>query len=333
MKLTTLLSLSLGLTVGVATAADAVYDAATGTGTVWANGVNEDGGWYDVNKSSLADGHVESNMCYAASAANLIAWWQNGEYGVSSDAPTDINDIWNTFVSNNLTADEGGDTLSAINWWVSGVYAPLNEDGTYAEKEDPIWDRYYSTYDELVPSSGAENIPDDEMLPMSYATTDGYYYDQYGLTQNDLAELLVDTWVFGESEELASEVDFVEMFNDGACLSLAIVSDTDELAHAITLWGAEYNDGELTALWLTDSDDFDEFADPYLFKVGVEFSDDEKKIYLNLDEDAYGTGVYIAGIYALDATVSENWAPVPEPTTATLSLLALAALASRRRRK
>jgi MYXO-CTERM domain-containing protein len=82
-----------------------------------------------------------------------------------------------------------------------------------------------------------------------------------------------------------------------------------------------------------DSDDFEEVVDPYLFKVGVEFSDDEKKIYLNLDEDAYGTGVYIAGIYALDATVSENWAPVPEPTTATLSLLALAALASRRRRK
>ena len=101
MKLTTLLSLTLGLTVGVATAADAVYDAATGTGTVWANGVSELGGWYDVNKSSLEDGHREANMCYAASAANLIAWWQNGEYGVSSEAPTDIDDIWNVFVNNN----------------------------------------------------------------------------------------------------------------------------------------------------------------------------------------------------------------------------------------
>ncbi len=28
---------------------------------------------------------------------------------------------------------------------------------------------------------------------------------------------------------------------------------------------------------------------------------DEKKLYVNFDEDAYGTGVYIAGIYALDA--------------------------------
>ena len=43
--------------------------------------------------------------------------------------------------------------------------------------------------------------------------------------------------------------------------------------------------------------------------------------------------VYIGGIYALDTEAALKWQLVPEPTTATLSLLALASLVTRRRRK
>ena len=338
MKLTHLLSLTLGLSVGFAAAADSAYDEATGTGTAWAKGVTESGGWYDINKSSVEDGHIEANMCYAASASNIIAWWQNGEYGVSSSAPTELGDIWNVFVSNNQTPDEGGEPLDAINWWVSGVFAPLKSEGVMAEKDDPIWDRFHLTYDDVVEEDG-EEIGEDEMPSLSFLPTEGYYYDQYGLTQGDLQDPLDKVWDFDESAESVLTVDFVEIFNDGACLTLGIADDNDDTAHAITLWGAEYTEGQLTALWLTDSDDFGLDNDPCLFKVEVEIAKDKTgntdkdKIYFTSGEHLYDDSTYITSIYALDATASANWQLVPEPTTATLSLLALAALAMRRRRK
>ena len=43
--------------------------------------------------------------------------------------------------------------------------------------------------------------------------------------------------------------------------------------------------------------------------------------------------MFIASVYALNASASANWQLVPEPATTTLSLLALAGLAARRRRK
>lgn len=354
MKLSRFILLPLSLAVGFATAEDSAYDEPF-TGTVWANGVNKDGGWYDINKSSLEDGHVEANMCYAASATNLIAWWQNGEYGVSSSAPTELADIWNVYVENNRTPEEGGETLDAINWWVSGVYVPLKEENVIAEKDNPIWDRYRASYEDVIDAVDSENEgtdKDDGMPLMSYEPTDGYYYDDYGLTKNDLQELLTDVWVLGDSQDSVADVDFIELFNDGACLSLAIVDDADELAHAITLWGAEYEDGELTALWLTDSDDFEE----KVFSVAVTFDEETQKLYfgkwseitqevegedgemITVTQECYydatmGENVYICGIYALDASASANWKLVPEPTTATLSLLALAGMAMRRRRK
>lgn len=354
MKLSRFILLSLGLAAGFATAEDSAYDEPY-TGSVWAKGVTEDGGWYDINKSSLEDEHVEANMCYAAAATNLIAWWQNGEYGVSSSAPTKLDDIWNVYVENNRKPEDGGQTLDAINWWVSGVYVPLKEENVMAEKDNPIWDRYYDSYENVVDADDSEDEganEDDGMPQMSYAPTEGYYYDQYGLTKSDLQELLTDVWILGESQDSVADVDFAELFDNGACLSLAIVDDADELAHAITLWGAEYKDGELTALWLTDSDDFKE----EVFSVAVTFDTATQRLYfgkwseitqevegedgemIEVTQDCYydatmGENAYICGIYALNASASANWKLVPEPTTATLSLLALAGMAMRRRRK
>ena len=217
-----------------------------------------------------------------------------------------------------------------------------------AEKDNPIWDRYYDSYENVVDADDSEDEganEDDGMPLMSYAPTEGYYYDQYGLTKSDLQELLTDVWVLGESQDSVADVDFAELFDNGACLSLAIVDDADELAHAITLWGAEYEDGELTALWLTDSDDFKE----EVFSVAVTFDTATQRLYFGklsevegedggvIQECYYdatmGENAYIAGIYALNASASANWKLVPEPTTATLSLIALAGMAMRRRRK
>jgi hypothetical protein len=90
-------------------------------------------------------------------------------------------------------------------------------------------------------------------------------------------------------------------------------------------------------MWLTDSDDYIH----QLFPVAVTLDDKENKIYLgNLVDgkyicDAYEgyENIYIGGVYAIDTSESVEWQLVPEPATVSLSLMALAALAVRRRRK
>lgn len=311
MKPARLFLLSLGFFSGFSTI-KAEVEEFNFTGTIWADGVSQSGGWYDATKKDNNDGDADDEMCYAASAANLIAWWQNSEQSqhLISSAPKKWEDIWSTFVKNNQEWEEGGEALSAINWWISGVYAPTQEEE---------YDRYY------VPK---ESIPSD-YLPLTLPRTNGYYYDQYGLTQDNLANFLADEWVYG-GENDDSDIDFYGMFEAGLAITLAIASDLDEdFGHAITLWGAEYDDGDLVKLWLTDSDIDPDGKGIFEVEVTLVQTDDDEKIYL---DQYYGEKVYISGVYSLDPRESATWQLVPEPTTATMSLLALAALTTRRRR-
>ena len=159
MNLSRLFTCSLCLTAAVASAEE-----------YWASGISQsDGnyyGWYDVNKTGDDDG-----MCYAASAANLVAWWQDGRIrsglSVSSEAPTAAEAIWGKYKSACEKTDEGGVTVCAINWWLSGVYLP-------ASPEEEA--RSVVGYDE-------ENV--DLITLKSFS---GYYYDQYSLTEDDLGD-------------------------------------------------------------------------------------------------------------------------------------------------
>lgn len=359
MNRTPLLVLSLGLSFGFAFAEDeGMY-----TGLYLANGLSEESGvisgWYDAEKTP--EEVKDDSMCYAASASNIIAWWQNSKYALASEAPKELNDIWNTFVRNNQKEDTGGSPLSAINWWISGVYTPVRNN-SWAEGGDELWDRHYITYDEDELSSDSEAQP----VTLPNLSKDGeyfggYYFDQYGLTQQDLADFLVEEWVYEapetsgtthhtqtlsditmeeyEGPDKISEVNFVKIL-EGSPIALSVHSENDDpelcLAHALTLWGVEYNEnGNLIQVWLTDSDD----NENQIFSVSAEMNNEENRIYLGKWDDdhynweGYGDNVYIDGIYILDTSVLVNRPLVPEPTTATLSLLALAGLAARRRRK
>ncbi len=321
MKLSHLSILFMGLATGLFGAG--VAEASAFTGTVWAQGVSQEGGWYDAQKNDPYNGDADDLMCYAACAANQIAWWQNSAYGrnLSSSAPRDINAIWQTYVDSNQKWNDGGDPAAAINWWISGVYAPTT---------DAEWNRYY-----------AEMLKED--LPLTLPATNGYYYDEYGLTSRDLSDFIFDAWIYGEwSKDNPAGIDFRQLFESGACISLAIAFPDTGLGHAITLWGVEYDNGELTKLWLTDSDDYWEDG-PNLYSATVETGADGKMYITGTEYDIpetedtqgwmyFGEGAYIDSVYAINAPVSANWQLVPEPTTATLSLLALAALAARRRK-
>ena len=371
MKLTGLFVLSLGLTLGLAFAESApAYDEATRTGTVWAKGVSEESGWYDADKNDDWSGDADDCLCYAASASNLIAWWQDRDRAVASgEAPKKLEDIWQTYVRSNQLWNSGGSTLAAINWWISGVYSPLNEDaGKWADRQDPVWKRFYATPEKMYESG------DDEILPMAlpnykqkdensgeYKYFGGYYYDQYGLTQQNLSSFLLVDWVCDDSPEAGTNqspltlggvedgdtesiyaIPFATILDESP-VSLTIYSanpdpaaeNPEPLAHAITLWGVEYENDKLVRIWLTDSDDGME----RLFSMSVIMDEVKNKIYLDddLTDDSifcqeYGSDVFIAEIFSIKPSETADWQMVPEPATAALSLLALAAVAVRRRR-
>jgi hypothetical protein len=117
-------------------------------------------------------------------------------------------------------------------------------------------------------------------------------------------------------------------------LSLGIGDTNEELFHSITLWGIEYDEKGLQSIWITDSDDYKN----QLLEVDVMYKEEDPlTLYLDLysDNPKYGD-VYIYSSSYVNVAESNTWnlTPViPEPATTTLSLLALSALAARRRRK
>ena len=126
-------------------------------------------------------------------------------------------------------------------------------------------------------------------------------------------------------------------------IGVNVGSSPNSVAHGITLWGAEFDENQtLTALWLTDSDDaVNSVGDQDLFKVNVEYRDD----HLYLTDYWFTSGRYVESLTLFDASQTDAWnlnrvyislpasQSIPEPATATLSLVALAVMASRRRRK
>ena len=144
--------------------------------------------------------------------------------------------------------------------------------------------------------------------------TDGYYYDQHRLTNENLANFVFDSWIYGEwSKDGAAEIDFRKLFESGGAISLAIMAESSELGHAITLWGVEYENGVLTKLWLTDSDDADISAAPRLFGATVKIGEDGRIYITGTENDTetwpyYGSkDVYIDSVYAILGRESLKW--------------------------
>ncbi len=246
------------------------------------------------------DGDADDYMCYAASAANLIAWWQNSEVGstLSSEAPRKLETIWQAFIDANQDIESGGEALSSINWWISGVYSPASRDDADG------WERYYVR---------SENWEGD-ILDVTLKGFDGYYYDQYNLNQQKLSDLLVDTELYTES---ITSINLAELLKEGNAVTLAIVPTEDEEAgHAITLWGVEYNEnGTLTTMWITDSDDMEE----KLVKVAVTVDEMADKIWLS---GGYNEALhyYLNGVYAFNVRESFKWSELSAKTYVTLKV-------------
>lgn len=317
MKKTHLLSALIALIT-----CSAAVNQASGA-TLWVDGVNQTSGWYDANKKDPYSDDGDNDLCWAASASNLVAWWQD-KYETPAGVPNNIDAIWSTY-KNNVAADVGGDTHAAILWWVTGVYQPTNEE----ERKRSI----FATYD-------SSTLPE----------WDGYYFEDYGdkmLKYRDDEELKwvspLEDFLCATDRQTVTSDNIVSLLTQGCGLGLGLSQDgNSNFGHAITLWGIEYNSdtNDISRMWLTDSDDaqYSRYDQDGLFAVDVESRNN--KLYISSPENDWyreADNTYISVLFGVNPTVSTGWgmplAVIPEPGTATLSLLALAGLAARRRRK
>ena len=133
------------------------------------------------------------------------------------------------------------------------------------------------------------------------------------------------------------------------------IEGTEELAaHAITLWGAEFDEnGQIEGLWVTEPDDNQFYEDAGLFYAALmsdrtlsvtlpgEEGDATYNYYQIVTENGWYAAdaaytFYLGNFEIFDITESDRWGlqrMIPEPSTASLGLLALAGIAARRRRK
>lgn len=281
---------------------------------LWTHGVTrETGGWSDFNKQNLRANDGDNNLCWAASAANIINWWQN-QYSTPPGTPTG-DKIWTTFKDS--FTDLGSNASFAFEWWLDGSYRPAGWSEWSQKKPTTTAGGYYTQY--LNPWTYDRETYTDALYYMTYPTSISY------------SEL---------SEEIISNLQ------DGAGLTLSIGDTLGDTAHAITLWGVEYDTSSnlITKMWLTDSDD-EQYGintsglfevECYGVEVVLESSGPETLLGFRSENGWYNWKEKDFYVTSFDGLLPANFlAPIPEPSTFGLlaGIAALAVVASRRSRK
>ena len=217
-----------------------------GSDIVFAEGVTLTSGWYDVNK--VGDGTVNGdiNMCWAASAANILQWWQDRYVAAGNTLPEgcpngpgttyelDIMEIFHDEWNN----EKGGHAFHAAPWYFEGKNVcegwgsqaqPLTEGGFFKNEWNSISQHLYMGH-----GHGYTQDYNNYYLWGKGAGLDG-------------------------TGRLKAFSDLVISFIEKGMTSL-VIAQQESLGgthHSVTLWGYEVDKatGLLTKIYITDSDD------------------------------------------------------------------------------
>ena len=221
-------------------------DISTKKATLFAPNVSKASGFYDTNKKFDKD----FKLCWAATTTNLIAWYLDNLAlsGVNLDGiERDNNQIFEKFRSSWDGIQSGYDFLQGIAWYFTGN----TTDGT---KPDNLLDKNSGGYLKHLPHvSDQWSILD----PVNHYGIFGNYSEQYPFVKDELA--------LSGSYEYFSEKLLTQLHYGPSGIMIVVDGASATASHAITLWGAEYDyeKGQITKIYVTDSDD--EFRVPGKF--------------------------------------------------------------------
>ena len=234
-----------------------------GRTVVFAEGVTLTSGWYDVNKLSKNGGDI--NMCWAASASNIIEWWQDRYVAAGNTLPAGAvtgpsTKSYDGIGAYNLALMElyrdlwkdndkkGAYTDQAVIWYFEGrTVQKYASEGSCAHP-NAAGGYYSSVWNEILPKVYHEYKSD--IFPNEFYDLISKEYNSYSSWGNG-------SGVSG-TDQLKKFSDLVVEFIDRGVVSLAItLNKSGGLLHATTLWGYEIDNatGMLTKIWITDSDD------------------------------------------------------------------------------
>ena len=227
---------------------DSDEEVETGLTVRFAEGVSLESGWYDVNK--VKDGTVNGdiNMCWAATAANILQWWQDRYVEQGNELPEGcpdgkgetyelaIMEVFHTLWDNTY----GGHAFHAVKWYFEGVNVCEG------------WNRQAQPLQRG--SGGYFKHVWEQIEPYMYTGHDLGYTQDYN-----------NYYLWGSGSglnatgRLKAFTELVELFIDKGMTSMAIAQRENYggVHHSVTLWGYEKDNetGLLTRIWITDSDD------------------------------------------------------------------------------
>lgn len=253
---------------------------ATGTTTIFAEGVTLTSGWYDVNKKSTSQvAQADAMMCWAASSSNIIQWFQDRYVEDGNTLPSGCpNGTSSTYGYELQIMDvfrDNWENLARGNWTDGGV----------------IW--YFEGRD-VYETNGKESCA----YPRS--GTGGYFKSQWSSIYANMYKYDNGwAWLTGEPYTYATEINnynwrgssvadpllkfseyIVNAFKHGMSSMAVAMSSNFNGAHAVTIWGYEIDNatGYVTKLYIADSDDG---STPVLQPYTVKSESGNAKIVLN----------------------------------------------------
>ena len=203
-------------------------------------------GWYDVNKSRPEEDSRDRTMCFAAVSANQLHWWldQNKD---------NIDTYLNSLTNGDLTSEKQQkisqlqELRNSYNSQSnSGIYKLFkNYFANYSANANLLDDFFINGYQ--VNNTGKVNSPDFFKMD----SRGGFFYDVFE------KKILTDRLYVGDYNAFKKWV--IYYMQDGQSIGIVHQTPTQGMTHIITLWGIEIDsNNEITALFVTDSDDYEQ---------------------------------------------------------------------------
>ena len=203
-------------------------------------------GWYDVNKSRPEEDSRDRTMCFAAVSANQLHWWldQNKD---------NIDKYLNNLANGELTSEQQ-QKISKLQE-LRNSFNGQSDSGIYK-----LFKNYFYNY------SANANLLNDFFINGYQVNTKGYVnspsffeMDSRGGFFHDVFEKKILTDRLSAGDYKAFKQCVIDYMQDGQSIGIVHQTPTQGMTHIITLWGIEIDSkNEITALFVTDSDDYEQ---------------------------------------------------------------------------